>query len=236
MYTKSAELYDAIYSEKDYQAEARAINRLIWEHRRSTGNRLLDVACGTAKHLEYLSQHQYSVLGVDISRELLAVAHQRCPGVDFYVGDMVDFDMGFQVDALTCLFSAIGYVRTFERLQQAIGNMARHLKPGGVMIVEPWFSPDTWTPGTLHATVIDRPDLKITRMTISDMQERTSINVMHYLVGTPDGITYFTERHELGLFTHHEYMDAFRRANLDVIHDPDGLTGRGLYIGRNALE
>ena len=54
------------------------------------------------------------------------------------------------------------------------------------------------------------------------------------MVGTPQGIETFKERHELGLFTHEEYLGAFRNAGLEVNHDPEGLDGRGLYIGLKA--
>ncbi len=109
--------------------------------------------------------------------------------------------------------------------------MSDHLLPGGVLIVEPWFTPEQWKPGRVSALFVDQPDLKISRMNISEVEGNLSFFVFHYTVGTPQGIEYFTERHELGLFTHEEYLEAFRKAELEVIHDPEGLDGRGLYIG-----
>ena len=53
-------------------------------------------------------------------------------------------------------------------------------------------------------------------------------------MGTPEGVEYFTEFHEMGLFTNDQYRAAFRDAGLTVRHDPDGLMGRGLYIGLKA--
>jgi hypothetical protein len=43
-----------------------------------------------------------------------------------------------------------------------------------------------------------------------------------------------SEVHELGLFTTEEMTQAFREAGLDVRHDPEGFTGRGLFIARSA--
>jgi ubiquinone/menaquinone biosynthesis C-methylase UbiE len=235
MYTKSAAFYDAIYGFKNYQREAEIINSLIWKHRRSTGNTLLDIACGTGAHLVYL-QPMYIVKGLDLNHELLAIAHRRCPSVEFYEADMVDFDLGYQVDVITCLFSAIGYVKTVSRLRQTIQTMRRHIKPGGVILVEPWFTPDQWQAGTVHATFVDQPELKISRMSVSERTGNISRNDFHYLVATPAGIQHFTERHELGLFTHEDYLAAFRDSGLEVIHDPDGLIGRGLYIGLRPLQ
>jgi hypothetical protein len=54
-------------------------------------------------------------------------------------------------------------------------------------------------------------------------------------VGTSQGVEYFSEYHELALFTRDEYLDSFRANDLDVVYDGDGLYGRGLYIGKKAL-
>ena len=52
----------------------------------------------------------------------------------------------------------------------------------------------------------------------------------HFLVGTPDAVETFAERHELGLFTGDEYLASFR-VGLETTHEPVGLTDRGLYLG-----
>jgi len=73
-------------------------------------------------------------------------------------------------------------------------------------------------------------------MTVSAVEGRISRNDFHFMIGTPQGVTQFVERHELGLFSHEEYGSAFQDGGLDVIHVPAGLTGRGLYIGMRPLE
>lgn len=55
---------------------------------------------------------------------------------------------------------------------------------------------------------------------------------MHYLIGTPEGTEHYVERHELGLFTTAEITHVMTHGGLEVTYDKDGLTGRGLFIGR----
>ena len=68
-------------------------------------------------------------------------------------------------------------------------------------------------------------------MSISNRKGNLSVLDMHHLVATPKGIDYFVEHLELGLFAKAEYRDAFRDAKLETTYDPEGLMGRGLYIG-----
>ncbi|MBN1302926.1 MAG: class I SAM-dependent methyltransferase [Anaerolineales bacterium] len=232
MYTKSAVLYDAIYEAigKDYAAETRILQNLIQVHKLAQGNNLLDVACGTGGHIRYL-QKMYSVEGLDLSVEMLEVARQKFPKVHFYQGNFINFELGRQYDIVLCLFSAIGYAIDQTQLKLAVRSMARHTAPGGVLIIEPWLSLDDIRQGQPHAVFVDKPDLKVARMNISRTEGRRFLMDFHYLVAKPQGVEHFTAHHELGLFTHDEYLRAFQKAGLEVLYEPGGLTGRGLYIG-----
>jgi ubiquinone/menaquinone biosynthesis C-methylase UbiE len=231
MFTQSAAYYDKIYSFKDYKAEAERLVAICGEHLRSEGTRWLDVACGTGRHLEYLKE-RYEIEGLDISPELLAMARQRHPDVRFHHADMMAFDLGKTFDIVTCLFSSIGYVKTLENLSRAVACMARHLTPGGIMVIEPWFTPSVWRPGTVHAIFVDEPELKIARINSSFVEGRLSVFDLHYLIGTPAGTEHLVEHHELGLFTTEEMSDALTAVGLEVTYDQEGLMGRGLFIGR----
>jgi ubiquinone/menaquinone biosynthesis C-methylase UbiE len=234
VFTKSAAFYDAVYAAKDYAGEAERVDALIKAHVRTSGKTLLDVACGTGGHLTYL-KHHYVSEGLDLDPNLLAIARERHPELTFHNADMVQFDLGHTFDAVVCLFSAIGYVVTIERLHSAIASMARHLHPGGVLLVEPWLPPDGYTTGTVHALYVDQPQFKIARINVAAAQDRVSLLDFHYLVGTPEGVEHFMERHELGLFTQNEYRHAAVAAGLQTTFDQHGLIGRGLLIGVRPL-
>src|SRR5262249_30664110 len=154
---------DAIYSWKDYAEEARRLKRFISQHKRSAGNALLDVACGTGGHVPYL-RDDFVYEGLDLDPEMLALARTRFPDVPFHQGDMVDFALGRQFDVVTCLFSSIAYAKTEERLRQTIATMADHVRVGGVLLIGPFFAPEAWVPGQPHAIFVDQPDLKLVRM------------------------------------------------------------------------
>jgi SAM-dependent methyltransferase len=233
MFSQTAQYYDAIYlAMKDYSAEAARLTAIIHQYRRSTGHRLLDVACRTGLHLAYLKQH-FQVEGLDLDEPLLAIARQRNLEVPLHHADMVDFNLGRTFDVVTCLFSAIGYVKTLENLSRAVQCMAHHLALGGVLLLEPWFTPETWRPGTVHARFIDEPDLKLARINTSFVEGRLSLMDMHYLIGTPEGTEHYVERHELGLFTSDEMTTTLTTCGLEVTYDETGVTGRGLYIGQH---
>lgn len=229
MFSRSAELYDFFYSFKDYAGEATRLHELIQAHV-PAARTLLDVACGTGKHLAELAG-RYEVEGVDIDPRLLAIAHERLPDVPLHEADMVDFELGRRFDAVTCLFSSVGYMKTTVNLGRAVAAMARHVRPGGLLVVEPWILPENWQPAGVDAIFVDEPELKAARINRSLPVGDTAVLKFHYLVGRLDAVEHFTESHELGMFAHDDYVAAFESADLVVEHDGDGLMGRGLYIG-----
>jgi ubiquinone/menaquinone biosynthesis C-methylase UbiE len=80
--------------------------------------RLLDVACGTGGHLVHLKQW-FDVAACDLNAEMLLIARERLPGLPLWQSDMRTVSLSDssrrsvpweQVDAVTCLFSSIGYL------------------------------------------------------------------------------------------------------------------------------
>ena len=224
-----AAIYDALYDYKDYRAEAEQLIAMI-DARRPGARTLLDVACGTGRHVEHF-KNRFDVQGFDLNEDLLVAARERNPEAVFHQGDMRDLDLGRRFDAVTCLFSAIGHLGSVEELQRSAATFSRHLEPGGLLLIEPWITPEKWrSEREPHAQFVDRPDLKIARIHLSELHGRVAVMDMHHLVGTPEGVRHLVERLETFLFSHEEYLEAFERAGLTVEFDPEGPIGRGLYL------
>ncbi len=229
MFTKSARFYDAIYHFIDYKSASEKLHKIIQAHKAGAST-LLDVACGTGKHIENLNKY-YEAEGLDLSEDLLNIAKERCPGNVFYLDNMINFNLDKKYDVITCLFSSIAYVKTQEHLYQTIQNMSHHLKPGGIIIIEPWFSKKNFWSNIITANHYDSDDLKITWMYTSKIENELSILEINYLIGTTEKVIYFKERHELGLFDDFQYREALKDAGLKISYDNEGLFGRGMYIG-----
>ena len=227
MFKKTAQFYDQIYSFKDYEEESQKIVNLIKKVNPSA-QRILDVACGTGEHARHLAK-DFQVDGIDIEPEFIRIAQEKMPTGHFRVADMCDFEMGERYDVVLCLFSSIGYLTKRKEVINALQCFKKHLKTGGVIMVEPWFTPEQFNSGAIHKVNVDEPDLKICRMSVSECEENLSKLNFHYLVGTPQGVEHFTEEHTLALYTLDEMLFFFAETGLSASYDPEGITGRGMY-------
>lgn len=230
-YNEGARYYDLLYSAKvDYEKEAAQVVQLVEEFKTSSGNELLEVACGTGKHLQYLKK-KFSCMGVDINKGILQEATKRHPEISLQQADMVTMSLGKHFDVVTCLFSSIGYVKTPENLEKTMVNFSAHLKLGGITIVVPWFSKEQFKPGKSSMLTYDGPGIKIARLNISEVDGNLSILNFHFLVAEDDQpVKHFTDRHELGMFSREQYTAAMEHAGLKVTFR-EGFLDRGAYIG-----
>ncbi|MEV0899190.1 class I SAM-dependent methyltransferase [Actinoplanes sp. NPDC049802] len=228
-----AEIWDAIYTGRgrDYGAEARDVAELI-RKLRPDADSLLDVACGTGEHLRHFRGLFGHVEGVELSGDMIAVGRQRSPSLPLHQGDMRSFDLGRRFDAVTCLFSSIGHMRTTAELNAAIGRLAAHVGPGGIVVVEPWWFPDTFADGYVTGDVVRSGERVIGRVSHSRREGDVSRVSAHFTVAEPEaGLRHFTEELLITLFTREQYEDAFRTAGGTVEHLPQGPAGRGMFVG-----
>lgn len=230
VYQGSASIYDLIYAGvgKDYRGEVEYLSRLARDLVPNLSS-WLDVACGTGLHLAGLSD-VFDVEGVDGSAEMLAVARRRLPDVALFEGDMRSFSLGRQFDVVSCLFSSIGYMTTVADLHRTVSNLAKHVRTGGLLIVEAWIEPDEWRVGEVAHDVIESGGMTVIRIARSERRDRLSLLDMHHLVASPKSVEHFVELHEMGLFSRAEYLGAFSAAGLAAERDEDFGSGRGLYV------
>ena len=232
MYKILAKYYDLIYHWKDYEKEAYSIKDLIKKYKRSDGNKLLDVGCGTGKHLEYFKD-EFSCTGIDINNEMVEVAKTKFKNVILVQGNMIHFNLKTEFDVILCLFSSIGYVKTYSNLEKTMLNLSNHLKKGGVLVIEPWFTKSTYWVGAPGMTTYNGEDVKIARVNTTKIEGDLSIMEMHYLIAEKDeDVIHFVDTHELGLFETDKTLDFMEKAGIKAEFLKNGLMeDRGLFIG-----
>ncbi|MCL7376753.1 class I SAM-dependent methyltransferase [Streptomyces sp. 35G-GA-8] len=226
-----AEIYDQVYAlrGKDYPAETKFVTERI-RARVPEASSLLDVACGTGGHLRYFDELFEHVEGVELAESMLSVARDRMPGVPLHQGDMRAFDLGRTFDAVVCMFAAVAHQSAGE-LAGTMRCFARHVRPGGVVVVEPWWFPETFLDGYVAADVLTPDHRTISRVSHTRREGEASRMEVHYVVADTGGARYFTESYLHQLFPRELYERTLRDAGLTPEYIDDAQSGRGLFLG-----
>jgi ubiquinone/menaquinone biosynthesis C-methylase UbiE len=235
IYRDLARYYDLIYQWKDYEREVRTLSALIAKHKRSRGRALLELGCGTGEHARLLAR-RFDVVALDLNEGMLEVARRKTKAVKFVRADMAGFELRRRFDVVVCLFSSIGYLKTYARLQSAIERIGRHLVPGGVAVIEPWFTRKSYLAGTPHAGVMGNDDVRIARVSVSRVRGMLSVMDMHYLVAERGkSVRHHVDRHELAMFEPSRFLRYMTAAGMQARFLKHGLMReRGLFVGVKA--
>ena len=231
MFSQTSDLHDAIYSRiRDRREESKLVASIIRDHN-PEAHSILDVACGTGERALHLSKHHgFRVDGIDIDASMVRQARKKKVG-RYFQADMTTFDLNRTYDAVTCLFSSIGYVRTKPRLRMALQSMVKHMTREGVLLVEPWLEPNKFKDGNETQLVVQENGRTIRRVARSQLDKSLSRLHFEYTVQSNKGITRYEEEHVLGLFTRRDMQEAMNNLGLSVNYDPIGIADRGLYVG-----
>ena len=117
------------------------IKRALTMLRPQGGERILDLACGTGRHSLELVRQGFSVVGVEISPELVEIANREAAqqGLEatFVEGDLrrLEFEAEFDV-VLNLNDGAVGYFESDEENHRTFEVISRALKQGGQNLIQ----------------------------------------------------------------------------------------------------
>lgn len=230
MFSEIASVYDLMKAHRDYASEAAVIRRLLLAEAPQASS-LLEVACGTGSLLQELDEYERT--GMDLSVEMLEQARMKLgEAIALHHGDMRHFSLPNRAyDVLVCVDGALGYVSE-DDLVGTIGTFADHMARGGILLLEPWYSPEDWLPGRIH--VVHHQDGETTVIRVGYGYPNGSIE-FHNVVGTARGIRTFDERYEFTLHPHSAITAALRFAGFTNIRmEAARCFKRGLFLARRA--
>lgn len=145
--------YDLLYRDKDYAAEAAALDRLV--QRFAPGcTKLLELGCGSGKHAHHLAALGYHVTGVERSSGMLANALPH-PQVHYVEADLRTMVLGESFPTACSLFHVVSYLTNNADVEAAFSRVAAHLHPQGLFVFDVWFTP---------AVLRQRPAVRVKRM------------------------------------------------------------------------
>ena len=130
IYERQAAAYDASRSRALF--EARWLARFTASL--SPGARVLDLGCGAGEPIaRWFIAEGFDVTGVDFAAPMLDIARTRWPDGDWRQADMRTLDLGETFDGIVA-WNSFFHLRPEEQ-RPCIAHMARHLAPGGALLL-----------------------------------------------------------------------------------------------------
>jgi SAM-dependent methyltransferase len=137
-----ATLYDALYQDKDYLAEAEYIEAELLLNGVPTGAKVLEIGTGSGIHAAHLEAKGFQLEGIEPSENMARKARSR--GIDVKIGkaeSQLITVTDDSKDAVIAMFHVIGYVNSWEDLVAVFSNVHRVLRHGGIFLFDVWYRP-----------------------------------------------------------------------------------------------
>ncbi len=238
-FTEVADYYDAMYVDQaGYEKECKQVAELVRQYGKTDGNALLDIACGTGEQARYLSR-QFQVVGFDLSRRMIEIAQKKVADkefqAEFHVADMCQFDFQRQFDVIVNLYGSIGFVEDASKMKDSFQATQRHLKSGGVFLLTPWSTRETFQEGIFSAAE-QRGGMNFCRMDMEVLRQLSDEKIcveMHHLIGRNLQVQSFQHQQTISLFSEAEYVSALESSGFEILGRLDATQFRmGVFVCR----
>jgi SAM-dependent methyltransferase len=197
---------------------------MIEKHAKREVRTLLNLGCGGGKNV-YNLKRRYTVTGLDLSEPMLANARKLNPECTFVHGDMRDFSLSERFDAIL-IDDAVAYMTSREDLLRLFRAAYRHLEPGGVVIVSPDGTKETFVQNETrvsHAEAKARPEgvdvVFIENNYDPDPTDDTYEGLIVYLIRESGKLRIEVDQHTLGIFAADVWPTLLREAGFEVDDD-----------------
>lgn len=223
LYTELAQWWPLLSSPADYAEEAAYFKELLLEISTKPPVKVLELGCGGGNNASYLKKH-FQITLVDVSPHMLEVSRSLNPECRHFLGDMRSIELGELFDAVF-VHDAVMYMTSLRDLNKAIETAYVHCREEAVVLFVPDFVRETFQPDTKHGghDGADRA-LRYLEWTYDPDPADSTYNMdFAYLLktGTEQMQTVY-DRHMLGLFSQHDWLNALSSAGFDpkVMVDP----------------
>jgi ubiquinone/menaquinone biosynthesis C-methylase UbiE len=97
-----------------------------------------DIGCGNGRHAALLADHADRVVGLDVSRSLLAIAGERAPETRLLEGDASRLPLADGAVGLAVYVATLHHLPTRRLRRASLDEVARTLEADGTGLVSAW--------------------------------------------------------------------------------------------------
>lgn len=233
-----ADYYNLIYKDKDYKAEAGYCMSLIKKFNPQAKN-ILNLGCGTGMHDFIFAKNNFSVMGVDISDRMIALAKEQRKKLDsrlkkkvnFIHSDIRTFKTDERFDVVTSLFHVMSYQTSNNDVEAALTTAYEHLKPGGLFIFDFWYGPAVlFEKPETRARKFSGNNLEVTRIANPKiLHDQNTVEVNYRLFIKEKKTEKFTETeelHRMRYFFLPEFLQWFEKHPFKILRFCEWLTDK----------
>lgn len=137
MYSSFAAFYDAFTENVEYKKRTDYICRLFKKYGKMP-TLLLDAACGTGSFSVEFAKRGISVIGADISADMLSIAAEKCEGEDVLLinSALSELDLYGTVDGAVCLLDSLNHITDYKELCRSIARISLFLEKASLFIFD----------------------------------------------------------------------------------------------------